>query len=75
MDARGRILMQFIEKSAFRRGEYIAHLNGAQRIHRTACGWETYALASTDGKPERVGARTLRELDGKIGAIRRERGL
>ncbi len=48
-----------IEKSAFRKGEYIGYANGAQRIRRGGLGWETYALGSSAGVFTPATAETL----------------
>lgn len=57
---------QNIDKSAFRKGEYIGHCNGAQRIRKGGQGWETYALASTQGAFTPATASTLCELGEKL---------
>ena len=68
-------MLFYIEKSAFRRGEYVAYVNGAQRVRRTISGWETYALGSGSGTFVRVAAPTLKELDAKVSVRRKELGL
>ena len=55
-----------IDKSAFRRGEYVGYCNGAQRIRKGGLGWQTYALGSTQGEPVFVSAPTLRELGAML---------
>lgn len=55
-----------IEKSGFRRGEYIGYCNGAQRIRRSGSGWATYALGSSSGVFVYAYADTLRELGAKL---------
>ena len=62
--------LNHIESSGTRRGEYIAYLNGAQRVRRCHGGWETYALGSAAGEFTKVSARTLTELDEKIARLR-----
>ncbi len=61
-------LPQNISKSAFRKGEYVGHCCGAQRIVRHADGWYTQGLVSCAGKPVYVHARTLAELGAKLEA-------
>ena len=51
-----------ISKSAFRRGEYVAHCCGAQRVLRFSDGWRSCGLLSLSGKPVYRRARTLQEL-------------
>lgn len=58
--------LQHIERSAFRRGEYIAYFWGALRVRRSANGWETYSLASQSGEFVRISAPTLAEMDTRI---------
>lgn len=58
-----------IEKSAFRKGEYIGYCNGAQRIRKGGRGWETYALASSGGIFTYATESTLYELGGTLGYI------
>jgi len=55
--------MNNIEKSAFRKNEYVGYCRGAQRIRRGGLGWQTYALGSQAGKFVPLTAPTLRELD------------
>lgn len=56
-----------IEKSAFRKGEYVGHCKGAQLIRKGGEGWETYRLGSiSQGEFVRVTARTLAELSIKL---------
>jgi len=57
-----------IEKSAFRKGEYVGYCQGAQRIRRAAGGWQTYALGSTAGQFVPLHAPTLEELNEKLAA-------
>lgn len=58
-----------IDKSSFRRGEYVGYCNGAQRIRRGGRGWETYALGSTAGTFTYATAETLLELGGQLAHI------
>lgn len=58
-----------IEKSATRKGEFIGHCNGAQRIRRGGLGYETYALGSSAGVFTYATASTLFELGGKLAWI------
>lgn len=57
-----------IEASTTRKGEFIAYINGAQRVRRSRSpwGWETYELGSSVGTFTPLFARTLIELDAKI---------
>ena len=55
-----------IEKAAHRRGEYIGHCNGAQRIRKGGQGWRTYELGSTAGTFIPATAPTLRQLGDKL---------
>lgn len=59
-----------IDKSAFRRGEYVGYCNGAQRIRRGGEGWRTYALGSSAGKFVDATAPTLMELGAKLAKIK-----
>lgn len=61
--------MTNIEKSAFRKGEYVGYCHGAQRIRKGGEGWQTHALGSTAGTFVPLTARTLRELDVKLAAL------
>jgi hypothetical protein len=56
-----------IEKSAFRRGEYVAYLNGARHVRKYYAGWETYDI--NEPGPY-VNGRNLAELDKKIERIK-----
>lgn len=58
-----------IEKSSFRRGEYVGYCNGAQRIRRGGKGWQTYSLGSQAGTFVYATAETLHELGGKLAHI------
>lgn len=58
-----------IEKSSYRRGEFIGYCNGAQGIRRGGLGWETYRLASAAGAYTYSTACTLFELGGKLAHI------
>lgn len=50
-----------IEKSGFRRGEYVAYTSkGIVRIRREGRGWTTY------GAPIKFTGETLAEIGGKI---------
>ena len=52
-----------ISKSGFRRGEYVLHLGGAQRVVRSREGWRICGLLSLQGRPLYAGpCRTLAEL-------------
>jgi hypothetical protein len=55
-----------IEKSGFRKGEYVGYCKGAQRIRRTSYGWQTYALASSAGEFVAASGRTLKELGNEL---------
>ena len=55
-----------IDKSAFRRGEYIGYCNGAQRIRRCGNGWQTYGLASSAGEAVFATAPTLQALGDRL---------
>ena len=57
-----------IERSAFRRGEFIGYCNGAQRIRKGGQGYETYSLASAGVKTYAT-APTLFELGGQLAHI------
>ncbi len=55
-----------IEKSAFRRGEYVAYCkSGVQRIRRAGRGWQTYTSTGT-GTFVPAYALTLKELGEKL---------
>ena len=60
---------QNIEKSAFRRGEYVGYCQGCQRIRRGGKGWETYALGSSVGTFVYATAETLFQLGGTLAHI------
>lgn len=62
--------LQHIERSAFRRGEFVAYVHGAQRVRRCAGGWETYALASASGRFVPLSAPTLAAMDERIASLR-----
>jgi len=55
-----------ISKSAFRKGEYVGHCRGAQRILRFADGWRTCGLLSLAGTAVYAKGRTLAELGAKL---------
>ena len=55
-----------IEKSPFRKGEYIGYCGGAQRIRREGNGWQCYSLASQMGRAVYVSAPTLEALNAKL---------
>jgi hypothetical protein len=62
--------MERIEKSGFRRGEYVGYTpKGIVRIRKSRIGWEVYALGNNhsqnDGAKDYIGfqRKTLRELD------------
>ncbi len=55
-----------IQKSGTRRGEYIAYVNGVQRIQRVGKVWQTYALGSMAGEFVPASATTLAQLSAKI---------
>lgn len=59
-----------IEKSAIRKGEYVAYIHGAQRIRRDGGTWTTYALGSTDGVFIHAHGSTL----AKLAAMLEKRG-
>lgn len=59
-----------IEKSAFRKGEYVGYCNGAQRIRRGGEGWVTNGLCSSQGEAVFAQARTLMELGEKLAKIK-----
>ena len=63
---------QHIERSAFRRGEYVAYFRGCQRVRRSLGGWETYALGSQSGEFVRISAPTLAAMDARISVLRAE---
>ncbi len=54
-----------ISRSAFRKGEYVMHAAGAQRVIRTGTTWRTAGLLSLAGKGVWLVARTLKELGAK----------
>lgn len=58
-----------IDKSGFRKGEYVGYCNGAQRIRRGGLGWETYALGSSAGAFTYATAETLFQLGRKLAHI------
>lgn len=58
-----------IDKSAFRKGEYVGYCNGAQRIRKGGQGYETYSLGSQSGAFTYATAQTLFELGGKLAHI------
>lgn len=60
-----------IEKSAFRPGEYVAYVNGCQRVRRFGNGWQTYALGSSQGEFTRISAPTLARMDEIISEMRK----
>ena len=52
-----------ISKSGFRRGEYVLHLDGAQRIIGKPGDWRVCGLLSLSGRPLYAGpCRTLADL-------------
>ena len=55
-----------IDKSAFRKGEYIGYCNGAQRIRKGGLGWQCYGLSSTQGEAIYTTAETLEKLNSKL---------
>jgi len=55
-----------IDKSAFRKGEYVGYCNGAQRIRKVGNQWQTYSLGSQAGKFIPASAETLAELSKKL---------
>jgi hypothetical protein len=63
--------MTNIDKSAFRKGEYVGHCQGTQRIRRGGQGWQTYALGSTSGHFIYASAPTLKELSDKLDRLNR----
>ena len=58
-----------IEKSHFRRGEYIGFCDGVQRIRREGNVWKTYALGSAAGAFHYSAAFTLADLGRQLEAI------
>jgi hypothetical protein len=58
--------MLHIEKSAFRRGEYVAYFNGAWRVYRSEYGW---CAVKADTSPFIICARTLKEVDDRFAAM------
>ena len=63
--------LRYIEKAAFRRGEHVAFVNGAQRVRRSGAGWSTYALGSSAGEFTPLSAPTLAAMDAKIEKMRK----
>lgn len=63
-------LPSIIEKSATRKGEFVAYVHGAQRIRRDGGTWTTYALGSTDGVFIHAHGSTL----AKLAAMLEKRG-
>ena len=55
-----------ISKSAFRKGEYVAHCCGAQRVIRSGAGWRTAGLLSLRGTAVYRSARTLAALGATL---------
>lgn len=51
-----------IEKSAFRKGEYVGYCNGAQRIVKLGQQWVCNGLVSSAGARMYAAAATLKEL-------------
>ena len=51
-----------IEKSAFRKGEYVGYCNGAQRIVKVGQQWVCNGLVSSTGTRMYAAAATLKEL-------------
>ena len=51
-----------IEKSAFRKGEYVGYCNGAQRIIKSGQQWVCNGLVSSAGTRMYASAATLEEL-------------
>lgn len=51
-----------IEKSAFRKGEYVGYCNGAQRIVKLGQQWVCNGLVSSAGTRMYAAAATLKEL-------------
>ena len=60
-----------IEKSGTRKGEYVAYINGCQRVRRGGAGWQTYALGSSAGASTFIQAATLESMDRKIEALKK----
>lgn len=59
-----------IDKSVFRKGEYIGYCSkGALRICRCEGGWRTYAQGSKSGEYIPLSARTLEEMSEKLNQI------
>lgn len=57
-----------IEKSAFRRGEYVGYAHGVWRIRRAGNGWLARHQDGTAPRPSES-ARTLEELSEKLDAV------
>lgn len=55
-----------IEKSYFKKGEYVGFCNGAQRIRKEGGQWRTCGLASLAGEAVYLSAPTLAELGEKL---------
>ena len=51
-----------IERSAFRKGEYVGYCNGAQRIIKSGQQWVCNGLVSSAGTRMYASAATLEEL-------------
>ena len=61
--------MRNIEKSAFRRGEYVGYANGVYKIRRDGYGgWVAVPTASAAIKTTAFG-RTLRDISAALDAI------
>jgi predicted RNA binding protein YcfA (HicA-like mRNA interferase family) len=60
--------MMHIEKSGFRRGEYVAHLDGAHRVMRWDKGWR--CIMPVHGVMAVLQRDTLRELDALVALAR-----
>jgi translation elongation factor P/translation initiation factor 5A len=52
-----------IEKSAFRKGEYVGYANGVWLIQRSDAGW---TARHREAAAPRITARTLADLDAKL---------
>lgn len=62
--------LQYIERSATRKGEYVAYVNGVQRVRRCGNGWQTYTLGSSAGTFTPLYAATLSAMDARIAKLK-----
>lgn len=61
--------MQRIEKSGFRKGEYVGYANGVWLIRKRADGSWVARKRDDPSQGITISARTLRELDSKLGNV------